>query len=116
MSSDQVPNRGPERPRAEPEIIPPGADDGMRRGPAGIWMRIDARDGAQRIFIARPGLGSVILGLVMIGFVAAVVLLVLAGIVLLWVPILVGGILLALLSGAIRRRWRQLQVWRGGGR
>lgn len=105
MSSNQFPDRGPERPRAEPEIIPPGADDRFRRGPAGLWMSIDASNGAQRIFIARPGLGSIILGLIVIGFVVAVVFLVLAGIVLLWIPIVVGGILLALLSGTIRRYW-----------
>jgi len=114
MSTNQIPDRGPERPRVEPEIIPPGADDRMRRGPMGVWMRIDARDGAQRIFIARPGLGSIILGLIVIGFVVAVVFLVLAGIVLLWIPIVVGGILLALLSGTVRRYWQQLQVWRAG--
>jgi len=107
MSTNQFPDRGPERPRVEPEIIPPGADDRMRRGPGGMWMRFDSQDGAQRIFIARPGLGSIILGLIIVGFVVAVVFVVLAGIVLLWIPILVGGILLALLSGAFRRQWRQ---------
>ena len=105
MSSDQYPDRSPEQPRAEPEIIP-----------AGIWLRIDERDGVRRVFIARPGLLSIVLGLLIIGLIAAVVLLVLAGIVLLWIPLLIAGIVLALLSGAIRHHWRRLQAWWASGR
>jgi Flp pilus assembly protein TadB len=114
MSRNQYPDRSPERPRVEPEIIPPGRDERVR-GPAGIWLRIDERDGVRRVFITRPGLLAIVLGLIL-GLIAAVVLLVLAGIVLLWIPILVGGILLALLSGAIRYRWRRLQAWWASGR
>jgi hypothetical protein len=111
MSKDQYPDRGPERPGAEPEIIPPGRGERATRGPMGIWMRIDERDGMRRVFIARPGLPAIILGLLLLGLIAAVVFLVLAGIVLVWIPILIGGILLALLSGTIRHSWRRVQAW-----
>jgi hypothetical protein len=111
MSNGQYPDRGPERPRAEPEIIPPGRTERAWRGPMGIWMRIDERDGVRRVVIARPGLLSIILGLLLLGLIAALVFLLLAGIVLVWIPILIGGILLALLSGSIRRSWRRLQAW-----
>jgi hypothetical protein len=61
-----------------------------------------------RVYIARPGLSSIILGLLLIGLIAGIAFLVVAGLIILWVPILVGAILLALLSGFFRRRgwWR----------
>ncbi len=114
MSSDQYPDRSPERPRVEPEIIPPGRGGRMPGGP--IWLRIDERDGVRRVFIARPGLLSIVLGLLIIGLIAAVIFLVLAGIVLVWIPILIGGIILVLLSGATRDYWRRLHAWWASGR
>ena len=116
MSRDQYSDRSPERPRVEPEIIPPVRDGRAPRGPAGIWLRIDERDGVRRVFIARPSLLSIVLGLLIIGLIAAVIFLVLAGIVLVWIPILIGGIILALLSGATRHYWRRLQAWWASGR
>jgi hypothetical protein len=108
MSNDQFPTRGPEQPRAEPEILPPERDGSTGRGPEGVWI---GGEGVHRIFIARPGLPTIILVLLIVGLVAALVLVVLAGIVLLWIPIVVGGILLALLSGTVRHRWHQLRAW-----
>jgi hypothetical protein len=102
MANDRYPDRGPERPRQEPEIIPPGQEERARL--SSIFMRFDERDGVHRIYIGRPGLGSIILGLLLIGLVAGVAFLVVAGLIILWVPILIGGILLALLSGLFRRR------------
>jgi hypothetical protein len=116
MSNDRYPDRSSQRPRVEPEIIPPGRDERATRGPAGIWMRIEERDGVRRVFIARPGLASIILGLLIIGLIAALVFLLLAGLVLLWIPIVIGGIILALLSGSIRHYWRRLQAWWASGR
>ena len=92
----------PERPRAEPEIILPGEQPAPRR-PAGVFVRFDEQGGVHRVFIARPGLPSVLLALLIIGLVAALVFLVLAGIVLFWIPILIIGLLAAFLSGAFRR-------------
>jgi len=92
----------PERPRSEPEIIPPGEQPTPRR-PAGVFVRFDEQ-GVHRVFIARPGLPSILLALLIIGFVAALVFLVLAGIVLFWIPMLIIGLLAAFLSGAFRRR------------
>ena len=113
MSNDQFPDRGPERPRVEPEIIPPGRDRAQRGG-NGMWMRFEQRDGMHRVFIARPGLPTIILGLVIFSLIVALILLVLAGIVFLWIPILTAAILLALASGALRYRWRRLQAWMNG--
>ena len=110
MSSDQSPDRGEGQRRVEPEIIL-RCDDRSPRGPVGMWMRIDERDGVHRVYIARPGLSAIIIGLLLLGLIGAVMLLVLAGVVLLWIPLLIGGIFLALLSGSIRYRWRRLQAW-----
>jgi hypothetical protein len=100
-------DREPEQPRVPPEIIPAGCDPRPPRGPVGLWMRIDQRDGVHRVFIARTGLPGIILGLLVLGLIAAVLFLVLAGVVLLWIPLLIAGILLALLSGSIRHFWRR---------
>ncbi len=116
MSSDQVPDRSPERPRAEPEIIPPGRDDGARRGLSGIWMRVDERDGVRRVYIGRPSLGAFIVGLLIVGFIGVLAFLAMAGLLIVAMPILIGGIALAFLSSAVRRRWRRLQAWWAGAR
>ena len=116
MSSEQYPDRSPERPRVEPEIIPPVREERAARGRAGIWMRVEERDGVRRVFIARPGLLSIILGLLIIGLIAGLVLLLLAGLVILWIPIVIAGVILALLSGSIRQYWRRLQAWWASGR
>lgn len=111
MSRDQVPIRGPEQPRVEPEIIPPGEDARARANAERIFMQFNSGSGFHRVYIARPGLPSIILTVLILGVILAVIFLVLAGIVFLWIPILIGGILLAVASGTIRYRWRQLQAW-----
>ncbi len=99
-------DRGSEQPRVPPEIIPAGCEPRPTRGPVGLWMRIDQSGDVHRVFIVRPSPPAIILGLLVLGLVAAVLFLVLAGIVLLWIPLLIGGILLTLLSGSIRHFWR----------
>lgn len=111
MARDQAPDNGPHRPRVEPEIIPP-----ERNAPReGIWMRVD-EEGVQRIYIARPGRSSIIFGLLILGAILAVAFVVVAGVLLLWLPILIGGIVLALVAGAIRFRWWRLRQWWAGRR
>src|SRR5436305_2100828 len=98
MSRDPNPERIPERPRVEPEILAPGDDRRAPRGPAGIFVRIEERDGVRRVYVARPGLPSIILVLLIIGLIAATVLLVLTSVVLVWIPVVIIGIALAVLS------------------
>lgn len=109
-------DREPERPRSEPEIIPPGQGSRTERGPGGIWMRVEQTDGTQRIYIGRPSIPALILGLIVVGFVAALAFLAMAGLLLVWMPILVVGIVLALLSNKIRRQWRRFKLWWAGAR
>lgn len=101
MSDEPSTSRG-ERPRSEPEIIPPGAP--LRR------PRDDPFSNTfftQRIYVTRLGpLGLIGLALA-IGIVAVVLLILLVGAVLFWIPI-VGLIVAAvILSGALRSGFRR---------
>ena len=113
MSRDDS-HRGPEQPRSEPEIIPPGRD---QRGPRGggsfdsAWLGIDERDGVRRVYLKRPSIWAIVLALLVVGVVAGLVLLVLAGLVLFWVPVVAVVILLTIVSAAMRSRWHQLRLW-----
>jgi hypothetical protein len=99
----------PEYPRSEPEIIPAGRDEHPPRGPVGVWMRVDERDGVRRVVIGHPGPTAIILGLLFLGLIAGIAFLALAGFLLIWIPLVIAGILLAFASAAIRRRWL---LWR----
>lgn len=114
MSDNNPLDRGPERPRQEPEIIPPGRDGGPDADLSAIWIRVEERDGVRRVYLKRPGPFSILLGLAMIGLVAAVVLVLLAGIVLIWIPVVVAVILFALFSVSLRSYWQRLQLWWAG--
>ena len=45
----------PDRPRSEPEIIPPGQRD--RRDPSHVFISIDENGGTRRVYLAQPGWG-----------------------------------------------------------
>jgi hypothetical protein len=96
------PNR-PERPRLEPEIIPPRRGD-PHAGHEEAWPYTSgtART-THRIYITRLGPFGFALLMLIIGIVAAVILLATIGAVLLWIPVL--ALLLAI--GAILRLWRR---------
>jgi len=90
----------PEKPRLEPEIIPP---DRTQRGYD--WRRptsqrfTDQAGGAHRIYVARVGpLGFTLLMLV-VGILAAVFLFAILGAVLIWLPV----VLLLVAVGAVFR-------------
>jgi hypothetical protein len=95
----------PEQPRAEPEIIPPDrtnrAPDWRHRAwpPDGsAWV-----GGAQRIYVGRIGPFGLALLMLIVGVLAAVILLTVVGAVLLWIPILV----LLVAAGAVYRLLRR---------
>ena len=111
--SDNTPDRGPERPRLEPEIIPPGTNYRPRRGPDDPFMQFEGRDGIHRIFIARPGWPAIIAALLIIGLFTAIVFIVLAGIVVLWIPIVIIGILAAIVPGVARLYWTRVKGFLG---
>ncbi len=95
----------PERPRAEPEIIPPGRGNGRGRGPA--WppppFGFNRSQGTQRVFVGRIGPLGFVLLLAMIGLLGAVLLLVLIGTALIWIPVIAVFLIIAAVGGLIRR-------------
>jgi hypothetical protein len=95
-------------PRSEPEIIPPG--EHSRRELSGMWVRIDEHDGVRRFVIAQPGPMGIVLGLLALCLIASIAFLVVAGLLLLWVPVAICGILLAIGAATIRHHWRQLRL------
>ena len=85
----------PERPRLEPEIIPPARG---RREPGwqyDVWEPHAPRAGtSHRLYMAKFGPFGLAMIMLAIGFVAGVILLAVVGALLVWIPIL------ALLVGA----------------
>ena len=90
-----------EKPRAEPEIIPPGDLDGR---PMRDRYHFDVHGGSQRIYVTRLGpFGIVVLGL-LIALIAAVIPIVLLGALLIWIPVAVLFVVAAVVSGLLRGR------------
>jgi hypothetical protein len=86
----------PERPRSEPEIIPPGQRGGPRYG--------YTRDyGAQRIYITRMGPLGFALMMLVIGLFATALLLILIGAAFIWIPVAAVFLIAAAISGLWRR-------------
>ncbi len=95
---NQRPVPGGEKPRHEPEIIPPGAA-GARWDPSPRWS--SAR-GTQRIYVAKIGPFGFLLMALAVAALAALVVVLIVGAFLIWIPI--AGLLLAaaVMSGLLR--------------
>jgi hypothetical protein len=95
----------PERPRSEPEIIPPDRTNRVPGWQQRAWQPDDSAwvGGTRRIYVGRIGPLGLALLIVMIGVLAALILLTVVGAVLLWIPILV----LVVAAGAIFRLLRR---------
>ena len=99
---ERRPGPATERPRAEPEIIPPERR-GARPHEGGAPYY---GDGAERIYVGRVGpLGFVLLALT-IAILTAVVFVVLMGAFLIALPLALVLLVVALFAGAFRRRPR----------
>jgi hypothetical protein len=93
----------PERPRREPEIIPPGND----------WPNRDSRwppnygfnegRGTHRVYVSRIGPLGFVLLLLMLALFGGIFLLALIGAALIWFPVLLVFAVLAAIAGLIRR-------------
>jgi hypothetical protein len=95
----------PERPRVEPEIIPPD-----RKPPRSAWRRqawqpsfSTAADEAPRVYVARLGpLGFALLMLI-VGIVVGLIILAVIGAVLIWIPIMLMLVAVGALFRLLRR-------------
>jgi hypothetical protein len=101
------PNR-PERPRAEPEIIPPdrGRDrPEWRRTPYNPWRGsgFDDSRGTHRVYVGRIGPFGIVLLLLAVAAIIAIVMIAVLGAVLIWIPVLAVVIVLAGLFRLFRR-------------
>jgi hypothetical protein len=77
----------PERPRLEPEIIPPA--HGRREPGCDVWEPYAPSAGTtHRLYVAKFGPFGLAMLMLIIGFVAAVILLAVVGAILVWIPIL----------------------------
>ena len=91
----------PERPRHEPEIIPPDRDSA--RGSAWPPSHGFNQRRSQRIYVTRIGpLGFALLMLI-VGLFAGVLLLALIGAALIWIPVAAVLLIIAAIAGVLRR-------------
>jgi hypothetical protein len=96
----------PERPRAEPEIIPPDRGGGPgRREPT--WPSppygYTQTHGTHRVYVSRIGPFGFALFMLVVGLLAAVMLLILIGTALLWIPLVAVLVIAAVVSRFSRR-------------
>ena len=100
----------PERPRVEPEIIPPDRNPRRPDWRQQAWRQqtrqpffSTAADETHRIYVARLGPLGVALLILVVGVIAAVILLALVGVVLIWIP----AVALLVAVGALFRLFRR---------
>ena len=96
-----------EKPRSEPEIIPP--DHAGRRTAQGTLRTrvfIDMH-GTERVYVAKLGPLGIILAVLTTGILSAVILILLFGAFLIWMPLVVFFIAGAIISGLLRTYFRR---------
>jgi hypothetical protein len=96
-----------ELPRHEPEIIPPGYRGQGRDG--GVFIYVDEHGNTRRATFKAPGPFFIIVVLLTVGLIAAIAMVALLGLVLIWIPVVVVMIAALVLSGTIRAWWRRLR-------
>jgi len=101
------------RPRVEPEIIPPRAQS-RQRGFDSLFLRVEeGDDGIKRIQFKRPGPFTIVLMLLAAGVAVALSFVVLSALVLLCIPLVIVGIAFAMFSGSAQNTWQRIQGWFG---
>jgi hypothetical protein len=90
----------PERPRVEPEILPP-----ERHGRDSGWPPYDYTQGnsTHRVFVTRIGPFGFGLAMLVVGLFAAILLLLLIGTALLWLPFVAAIVIIGAIAGLLRR-------------
>jgi hypothetical protein len=98
----------PERPRVEPEIIPPdrhGGDADWRRTAYTPWRGggFDEIHRTQRVYVGRVGPFGIALLLLAIAAVIAIILIAVLGAVLIWIPVVAAAVVIGALFRLFRR-------------
>jgi hypothetical protein len=87
-------------PRSEPEIIPPGHIDERSAGSAHAYFQVR---GTRHVYVGNLGPIGIILLALVIAIFAAVILVVLLGAVLIWIPFVALLVAAGVISGLLRR-------------
>jgi hypothetical protein len=103
--SDRRPTPQGEQPRSEPEIILPGERDRWQERRS--WP-YGGQQGSHRIYVTKLGPLSTFLLIAAIGLAAVLLLVILLGAFLLWIPIVGLIISIAIISGLLRRYFQRL--------
>jgi hypothetical protein len=94
----------PERPRVEPEILPPDRSGRNGQGwPPPPYGYSQGANGSQRIFITRIGPFGFGLAMLVLGLFAVVLLLLLIGTALIWLPFVAAIVIVSAVVGLLRR-------------
>jgi hypothetical protein len=93
----------PERPRQEPEIIPPGNDWPRQDSRFPPNYGFDERRSTHRIYVSRIGPLGFALFMIIAALFGGVLLLALIGAALIWFPVLLVFAVIAAIAGLIRR-------------
>ena len=93
----------PERPHREPEIIPPGKDWPGRDSQWPPDHGFDPRRGTHRVYVGRIGPLGFALLVLMLALFGGIFLLALIGAALIWFPVLLVLVVIAAITGLIRR-------------
>jgi hypothetical protein len=108
-SSDQGP---PERPRSEPEIIPPGrGGGGQRDSQSHVWVWVADREGMRQTNVRLPGPFTIGLALALVAVVAGLIVILVLGAVIIWVPVFVLALVGLLMAAAARQYWWRFRRW-----
>ena len=89
-----------EEPRTEPEIIPPGYPDERPAPDARAYVDVH---GIHRVYVARLGPFGIILLALVIAVFTAVILILLLGAVLIWIPVVALLVAAGVITGFLRR-------------
>jgi hypothetical protein len=112
-SSDQGP---PDRPRSEPEIIPPERGDrrqdgGSQDGRSHVWVWVADREGMRQANVRLPGPFTIFLALAFVTLVVGGILILVLGAVLIWIPVFVLAVGALLIAAAARQYWWRFRRW-----
>jgi hypothetical protein len=99
----------PDRPRSEPEIIPPGQRD--RRDPSHVFISIDEDGGPRRVYMAQPGPLTIALVLAVMGLIGVVALIVLLSVALIWIPVVLALLAVFVASMTFRHWLHRFRTW-----
>jgi hypothetical protein len=104
---DEPPITTGEKPRAEPEIIPPDSDDRQSKSStARIRVFVD-ESGTRHVYVTRLWLLGILLLALTIGILFAIILVLVLGAFLIWIPLVGLLVAAAIISGLLRAFFRK---------